>query len=98
MNGVTVIAEILKTEGVEWIGCMPSNPLIEAAAAVGIRPIVCRQERTGVHMADGFSRVNNGRRIGVFLMQAGPGAECVKGADEGVESAYSTPLPPTPFT
>ena len=90
MNGVTIIAEILKTEGVEWIGCMPSNPLIEAAAAVGIRPIVCRQERTGVHMADGFSRINNGRRIGVFLMQAGPGAENAFG---GVAQAFADSVP-----
>jgi thiamine pyrophosphate-dependent acetolactate synthase large subunit-like protein len=90
MNGVTVIAEILKTEGVEWIGCMPSNPLIEAAAAAGIRPIVCRQERTGVHMADGFSRINNGRRIGVFLMQAGPGAENAFG---GVAQAFADSVP-----
>jgi glyoxylate carboligase len=63
MNGVTAMAQILKQEGVEWIGCMPSNSLIEAAARAGIRPIVCRQERTGVHMADGFSRIRNGRHI-----------------------------------
>ena len=54
---------------------MPSNPLIEAAAVAGIRPIVFRQERTGVHMADGFSRISNGKLTGIFLMQAGPGAE-----------------------
>jgi thiamine pyrophosphate-dependent acetolactate synthase large subunit-like protein len=90
MNGVTLIAQILKQEGVEWIGCMPSNSLIEAAARAGIRPIVCRQERTGVHMADGFSRINNGRRIGVFLMQAGPGAENAFG---GVAQAFSDAVP-----
>jgi thiamine pyrophosphate-dependent acetolactate synthase large subunit-like protein len=90
MNGVTLIAQILQQEGVEWIGCMPSNPLIEAAARAGIRPIVCRQERTGVHMADGFSRINNGHRIGVFLMQAGPGAENAFG---GVAQAYSDAVP-----
>ena len=54
---------------------MPANSLIEAAAAAGIRPIVCRQERTSVRMADGLSRINNGKPLGVFLMQAGPGAE-----------------------
>ena len=75
MDGVTAIANVLKLEGVEWIGCMPSNPLIEAAAIAGIRPIVFRQERTGIHMADGFSRINNGKKTGIFLMQAGPGAE-----------------------
>lgn len=90
MNGVTAIAKILKQEGVEWIGCMPSNPLIEAAAAAGIRPIVCRQERTGVHMADGFSRINSARRIGVFLMQAGPGAENAFG---GVAQAFADSVP-----
>jgi acetolactate synthase I/II/III large subunit len=90
MNGVTAIASILKQEGVEWIGCMPSNSLIEAAAAAGIRPIVCRQERTGVHMADGFSRINNGKRLGVFLMQAGPGAENAFG---GVAQAFADSVP-----
>ena len=90
MNGITAIAHILKQEGVEWIGCMPSNSLIEAAAAAGIRPIVCRQERTGVHMADGFSRINNARRLGVFLMQAGPGAENAFG---GVAQAFADSVP-----
>ena len=90
MDGATAIATILKQEGMEFIGCMPSNPLIEAAAIAGIRPIVCRQERTGVHMADGFSRVNNGRRLGVFLMQAGPGAENAFG---GVAQAYADSVP-----
>jgi acetolactate synthase-1/2/3 large subunit len=90
MNGVSAIADILRQEGVEWIGCMPSNSLIEAAAAAGIRPIVCRQERTGVHMADGFSRLNNGRRLGVFLMQAGPGAENAFG---GVAQAFADSVP-----
>jgi thiamine pyrophosphate-dependent acetolactate synthase large subunit-like protein len=90
MNGVTAIAHILKQEGVEWIGCMPSNSLIEAAAAASIRPIVCRQERTGVHMADGFSRINNARRLGVFLMQAGPGAENAFG---GVAQAFADSVP-----
>src|SRR5258706_16315473 len=75
MKVVDVIAEILKREGVEFLSCYPTNPLIEAAASAGIRPIVCRQERVGVGIADGFSRVTNGRRIGVFTMQAGPRAE-----------------------
>ncbi len=90
MNGVTAIANILKMEGVEFIGCMPSNPLIEAAAVAGIRPIVFRQERTGVHMADAFSRINNGKRTGIFLMQAGPGSENAMG---GVAVAYADSVP-----
>ena len=61
MDGFTAIANVLKIERVDFLCSMPSHPLIEAAAIAGIRPIVCRQERTGVHMADGFTRVNNGR-------------------------------------
>ena len=91
MNIHDAMAEVLKREGVEYLFCYPVNQLIETAAARGIRPIVCRQERVGVGMADAYARVTNGRRIGVFAMQAGPGAE---NAFPGVSTAFSdgTPL------
>ena len=44
------IAKILKKEGV-WISCFPSNPLIEAVAQEGIRPIAFRHERGAVMAA-----------------------------------------------
>jgi acetolactate synthase-1/2/3 large subunit len=90
MKVVDVIAEILKREGVEFLSCYPTNTMIEAAATAGIRPIVCRQERVGVGIADGFTRVKNGKRIGVFTMQAGPGAE---NAFSGISTAYSDSVP-----
>ena len=90
MNGVTAIANILKMEGVDFVACMPTNPLIEALAIAGIRPIVCRQERTGVHMADGFARITNGKKTGIFLAQNGPGAE---NAFSGVAQAYADSVP-----
>jgi acetolactate synthase I/II/III large subunit len=90
MRVVDAIAEILKREGVEFLSCYPTNALIEAAASAGIRPIVCRQERVGVGIADGFTRVTNGKRIGVFTMQAGPGAE---NAFSGITTAYSDSVP-----
>jgi acetolactate synthase-1/2/3 large subunit len=90
MRVVDVISEILKREGVEFLSCYPTNTLIEAAALAGIRPIVCRQERVGVGIADGFTRVTNGKRIGVFTMQAGPGAE---NAFSGITTAYSDSVP-----
>ncbi|MGA8322367.1 MAG: thiamine pyrophosphate-binding protein [Xanthobacteraceae bacterium] len=61
MNGAAVIAEILKRDGTEFLSCYPRNPLIEASAALDIRPILCRQERVGVGIADGYSR---GKRDG----------------------------------
>ena len=90
MNGDQVMAKILKAEGVEWISCFPAQTLINACSVEGIRPIMCRQERAGVNMADGFSRVNNGNKIGVFTMQTGPGAENAFG---GVAQAFADSVP-----
>ena len=90
MNVFELIVDILKREGVTFLSCYPTTAIIEAAAAAQIRPVVCRQERVGVGIADGFSRVSNGQRIGVFAMQYGPGAE---NAFPGVASAYSDSVP-----
>ncbi len=84
------IAEILKREGVEFIVGYPVNPIIEAAARADIRTIIVRQERTGIHMADAFSRINSGDEIGVFVMQHGPGSENAFG---GVAQAYGDSVP-----
>ena len=90
MKGADAVAQILKKEGVDFIGCIPYNSLEEAAAVAGIRPLIFRQERVGVNLADGFSRVTNGRGAGVFTMQAGPGAE---NAYAGVAQAYADSVP-----
>jgi acetolactate synthase-1/2/3 large subunit len=90
MKVVDAIAEILKREGVEFLSTYPTTPVIDSAAAAGIRPVLCRQERVGVGIADGFTRTTNGRRIGVFAMQYGPGAE---NAFPGVATAYSDSVP-----
>ncbi len=90
MKAAAVVAEILRREGVEFLIGYPVNPIIEAAAAVDIRTIIVRQERTGLHMADGVSRITSGQRIGVFAMQHGPGAENAFG---GVAQAYGDSVP-----
>jgi acetolactate synthase-1/2/3 large subunit len=90
MNGAAVVAEILKREGTEFLSCYPRNPLIEACAAIDIRPILCRQERVGVGLADGYSRIRRGKRNGVFAAQAGPGIE---NAFPGVAQAFAENVP-----
>jgi acetolactate synthase I/II/III large subunit len=90
MNGADVVADILKREGTEFLACYPRNPLIDACAKIDIRPILCRQERVGVGMADGFSRVRRGRQNGVFAAQHGPGIE---NAFAGVAQAFSENVP-----
>ena len=84
------IAEILKREGVEMVIGYPVNHVLEYAAIADIRPIVVRQERTGVHMADAISRMSSGRKIGAFVMQLGPGTENSYGA---IAQAYSESVP-----
>ena len=90
MKVVDAVAQILKAEGVEYLFAYPFNPIIDAAANIDIRPIIVRQERTGLHMADAFSRVNSGQKIGVFCMQSGPGSENAFG---GVAHAYCDSVP-----
>jgi thiamine pyrophosphate-dependent acetolactate synthase large subunit-like protein len=90
MRTIDAIAEILKREGIHILPSFPTTPVIEAAAAAGIKPVICRQERVGVGIADGWSRVKNGAPAGAFAMQYGPGAE---NAFAGVSTAFSDATP-----
>jgi thiamine pyrophosphate-dependent acetolactate synthase large subunit-like protein len=90
MQGVAAIAKILKMEGVEFISGFPQNAVFEAGAKEGIRPIMSRNERVGVGIADGFTRASFGRRNGVCAMQSGPGVE---NAFSGVAQAFSESVP-----
>ena len=84
------VAEIMRREGIEILCGYPVNHLLEYAAAADIRPIIVRQERIGIHMADAISRVTSGRKIGAFCMQHGPGSENAYG---GVAQSYSESVP-----
>ncbi|MCY4013158.1 MAG: thiamine pyrophosphate-requiring protein [Gammaproteobacteria bacterium] len=75
MNSVEYVARILKDEGVTWMSCYPSNPLIEAVAKEGIRPVAFRHERGAVMAADGYSRLSDRKRFGVVAVQSQAGAE-----------------------
>lgn len=90
MNGIDYIAKILKQEGIEWISCFPSNPLISAVAREGIRPIAFRHERGAVMAADGYSRISDRQRFGVVAVQAQAGAENAMG---GLSQAYADNIP-----
>jgi acetolactate synthase-1/2/3 large subunit len=90
MNVAQAAAEIFKREGVEFLLAYPLNPLTESCAAAGIRPIIVRQERVGLHMADAISRMTSGEKVGVFACQAGPGVENAFGA---VAQAWSEGVP-----
>src|SRR5262252_3929261 len=90
VKAIDAIARILKIEGAEFLSAYPTTPLIEAVAKAEIRPVLCRQERVGVGIADGYARVTNGKKLAAFCMQYGPGAE---NAFPGVATAYSDSTP-----
>ena len=90
MKGGAAVANILKQEGVEYLFCFPNNPLIDACAAVGIRPIITRIERTAVNMAMGYARTNGGSPLAVCCFQGGPGIENAYG---GVAQAFADSSP-----
>jgi acetolactate synthase-1/2/3 large subunit len=90
MDGKKAIARILKAEGVDFVTCFPYNPIIDAVAAEGIRPVKPRTERVAVGIADGFTRASFGRRNGVCLVQAGP---CSENQFAGVAQAFSDSVP-----
>ena len=90
MKAVEAVVEILKREGVECLIGYPVNHVLEYAARWDIRPIIVRQERIGLHMADAMSRMTSGKSVGVFAMQHGPGAENAYG---GVAQAFGEGVP-----
>ena len=102
------IARVLKAEGVEYLICYPRQALIDACAAVGIRPIICRQERVGAGIADGISRSTGGgndRRLRdagraggrEHLCRRGAGfrRQCSGSADPGRGRVGRNHMPPT---
>lgn len=90
MTGADLIASILKREGVEIIPAFPYNELIEAGAKAGIRPIIVRQERHALHIADGYARTTAGRKICCTAVQHGPGSENSIGA---IAQCYADNVP-----
>src|SRR5258708_24579573 len=91
MQVINASADILKKEGIEWLIGYPVNPIIEGAAQEDIRTIMVRQERIGLHMCDAIAKTTSGDKVGVFVMQHGPGTENAFG---GVAQSYgdSTPI------
>ena len=55
------LVRILKDEGVDWASTFPSSPINNACGEEGINNLMMRTERFAVAVADGFSRVSNGK-------------------------------------
>ena len=80
----------MQQEGIEYLFAYPNHPLIDAAARLGIRPIIARGEKALINMADGYARATNARRPAVIVVQAGPGIENAFG---GLAQAFADSVP-----
>ncbi len=73
MKVADAIARVLVAEGVEFLVCYPRQLLIDPCIDAGLKPVICRQERVGVGLADRISPSTGGGQIGGLSMQRGPG-------------------------
>ncbi len=90
-NGV---ARILKTEGVPWVSCYPTNHVNNALGEEGVPILMMGEERFAVAVADGFSRVTCGKQIGVCTVMANLNAAGIQMAYGAIGQAWedSSPL------
>lgn len=65
------IAHILKAEGVEFVSTFPSNAVNNALGEEGVRLVMMRDDRYAIAVADAYSRVTNGEKIGVATVMGG---------------------------
>jgi len=88
------LVRVLKAEGVDWVSTFPTNVFVNACGEEGVDNFMVRDERYAVAVADGFSRVSNGKRIGVCSVMGGLNAAGVQMAYGALAQAHedSTPL------
>ena len=89
----TGIARILKQEGVEWVSTFPVCEINNAVGREGIPLVMMRDDRYAVALADAFSRINAGSRIGVATFQGGVNAAGLQVAYAGMAQAYEDGSP-----
>src|SRR4029077_13257060 len=78
----TGIVRILKQEGVDWVSTFPVCRVNNALGREGVPMLMMRDDRYAVAVADAFSRITAGSRIGVCTFQGGVNAA-------GMQYAYA---------
>jgi len=89
-NGV---ARILKAEGVPWVSCYPTNHVNNALGEEGVPILMMGEERFAVAVADAFSRVTCGKRIGVCTVMSNLNAAGIQMAYGAIGQAWEDSSP-----
>ena len=89
----TGIARILKQEGVGWVSTFPVCRVNNALGREEVPILMMRDDRYAVAVADAFSRITGGSRIGVCTFQGGVNAAGMQYAYAGLAQAYEDGSP-----
>src|SRR5262249_28168353 len=89
----TGISRILKEEGVGWVSTFPVCRVNNALGREGVPMLMMRDDRYAVAVADAFSRITGGSRIGVCTFQGGVNAAGMQYAYAGLAQAYEDGSP-----
>jgi len=87
------LVRILKAEGVPWVSTFPVSGINNACGEEGVPNLMMRTERFAVAVADGYSRVSNGKRIGVCSVQGGLNPAGLQAAYGAIAQAYEDSSP-----
>ncbi len=89
----TGIARILQKEGVDWVSTFPVCRVNNALGREGVRMIMMRDDRYAIALADAYSRITAGERIGVCTVQGGVNAAGLQVAYAGLAQAFEDGSP-----
>ncbi len=89
----TGIARILKQEKVPWVSTFPVSKVNNAFGREGLKLLMMRDDRYAVSVADAYSRINNGNKIGVCTFSGGVNAAGEQVAYSGIAQAYEDNSP-----
>jgi acetolactate synthase-1/2/3 large subunit len=87
------LARILKAESIPWVSCYPTNHVNNALGEEGVPILMMGEERFAVAVADAFSRVTNGRQLGVCTVMANLNAAGIQMAYGAIAQAWEDSAP-----
>ena len=90
MKGRDAVARVLKMEGTKQVFTFPDDLLATPCGDIGIKPYLAKTERGAIAMADAYTRVKNGKEIGVCSVMGGGGIE---NSFEGIAQAWEDLVP-----
>ncbi len=93
ISAAKAMAQILKAEGVDWVSTFPVCGVNNTLGEEGIRLIMMRDERYATAVADAFSRVNGGKKIGVCTVMGGINPAGLQIAYGALAQAYEDSSP-----